>query len=110
MMAREAFRSTSEGRVAEHPAGATLDWGLDESSEMARTGDSINTATVAWNIPAPLTPGAIVNTATRSSIFIAAPAIPSDEPYRITLTYQTTGGRTRIRAFWLYVIDPILFR
>lgn len=109
MVAREAFKATSEGRVAEHPAGAVLDWSVDEAREMARTGDSINTATVAWNIPAPLTPGVIVNTATQSSIFIAAPATPSDEPYRCTLTFQTLGGRTRIKAFWLYVLDPILF-
>lgn len=108
-MAREAFKATSEGRVAEHPAGAVLEWGVDESREMARTGDSIDTATVVWNIPAPLIPGAIVNTATRSSIFIAAPAVPSDEPYRVTLTYQTIGGRTRVKAFWHYVLDPILF-
>lgn len=39
-----------------------------------------------------------------------APAAPQDDPYLCTLTYCTAGGRTRVKSFWLYVIDPVLFR
>ena len=106
---RETFLNQSSGREAYQPAGTTLDWTIDESAEMAATTDTINTASVVWTLPVGLTAGTIVNTTTKSSIFIAAPADPVSEPYRCTLTFQTTGGRTRVKAFWLYVLDPILF-
>lgn len=102
------------GREAHQPAGTTLDWSVDESAEMTATSDAINTATVAWVLDDAATAagwvlGASTNTATRSSVFITAPATATATSYRCTLTFQTTGGRTRVKAFWLRVADPILF-
>lgn len=102
------------GREAYQPAGTTLDWSVDESKEMAKTFDTINASTVAWELDAAAiaagwTLGAITNTATQSSVFISAPGTATAAPHRCTLTYQTIGGRTRKKAFWLRVVDPILF-
>ena len=113
-MYREILVRRSGGREAYQPAGTTLDWSVDESREMTATSDTINTATVAWALEAAATAagwalGAITNTATRSSVLITAPTVATATPYRCTLTFQTTGGRTRTKAFWLRVVDPILF-
>lgn len=106
---REQFLMSINGREAYQPAGTTLDWTVDESAEMAATNDEINTASVVWLLGAGLSQGITSNTTTKCTVFITAPAIPNNLPYRCTLTYQTTGGRTRVKAFWLYVLDPILF-
>ncbi len=111
---REIMISRPSGREAYQPAGTTLDWSVDETRELSRTSDTINVATVSWALESAATTagwglGAIVNTTTQSSVFVTAPATVSNTPYRCTLTYQTTGGRTRIKAFWLRVVDPILF-
>lgn len=111
---RESIVKKAGGKEAYQPAGTTLDWTIDESAEMTATTDTINSSTVAWALEAAAVAagwvlGAITTTTTRSSVFITAPAAPSSTPYRCTLTYQTLGGRTRVKAFWLYVIDPILF-
>lgn len=111
---REVMVRRPSGREAYQPAGTTLDWSVDESKEMAKTSDTINTSTVAWALDAAATTagwvlGAIVNTPTKSSVFVTAPATATATSYRCTLTFQTTGGRTRKKAFWLRVVDPILF-
>lgn len=106
---KEEFSVNEIGLIAWAPAGSTLDWGFNEAKEMTRTSDTINTATVLWNLATGLTQGVIVNSSTSSATFITVPAVPRDEPYRCTLTYQTNGGRTRVKAFWLYVVDPTLF-
>lgn len=111
---RESIIARPGGREAYQPAGTTLDWSVDDSAEMTATSDTINTSTVAWALEtgaeaAGWTLGVSVKTTTRVSIFITAPATASNTPYRCTLTYQTTGGRTRVKAFWLRAIDPILF-
>lgn len=113
-MVRESIIARPGGREAYQPAGTTLDWTVDESAEMTATSDTINTSTVAWALETGATAagwalGASVNTTTRSAVFITAPATANNTPYRCTLTYQTTGGRTRVKAFWLLVVDPILF-
>jgi hypothetical protein len=106
-MAKGTYQKTEEGMIAEIPAGATWDWSVDESAQLAFDGDDTIVSAV-WALDAGIVAGVIVTTTTKSSCFITAGAA-SDTPYRCTLTYTTAGGRITVRAFWLYVIDPILF-
>lgn len=108
-MARGTFQRQDDGMRAEMPAGATWDWTRDESAQMTFDGDSIVSGTVNWDLELGLVMGAIVPSPTKSTVFITAPATPRDAPYRCTLTYTTVGGRTTVAAFWMYVLDPILF-
>lgn len=96
-----------DGMRAFMPAGATWDWTIDETTEMTALSDTISLAT--WDLASGLTPGVVVTTSVKSTIFITAPATPSDTPYRCTLTYTTAGGRVTLKAFWLYAVDPIRF-
>lgn len=106
-MAKGTYQKTEEGMIAEIPAGSTWDWSVDESAQLALDGDDTIVSAV-WSLDAGIVAGAIVTTTTKSSCFISA-ALASDTPFRCMLTYTTTGGRTTVRAFWLYVLDPILF-
>lgn len=113
------LHARSYGETPEWAGGVSTGWDYARLErrrikEMAKTSDTINTSTVAWALDAAATTagwvlGAIVNTSTKSSAFITAPAAATATPYRCTLTFQTTGGRTRKKAFWLRVVDPILF-
>lgn len=96
-----------DGMRAFMPAGATWDWTIDETTEMTALTDTISSA--AWVLASGLTPGVVTTTTLKSTIFITAPDTASDTPYRCTLTYTTAGGRITVKAFWLYVVDPIRF-
>lgn len=106
-MAKGTYQKTEEGMVAEMPAGATWDWTVDESAQLALDGND-TIASAVWALDVGVSAGVIITTITKSSCFITA-VTASDTPYRCTVTYTTTGGRVTVRAFWLYVRDPVLF-
>lgn len=86
------------------PAGATWDWTVDAADDLSLTGDSI--AVAEWLLPAGLTAGAVVNTATRTTMLITAPPLPSPRPYPVAVRYTTAGGIVTPITFHLFVIDP----
>lgn len=113
-MAKGTFQKDSDGEtlIAKMPAGATWDWTRDLADQLALDADTITSAVWALDAAATaagLSLGATVTTATKASVFVVAPPVPSDEPFRVTLTYATAGGRTTPLAFLLYVLDPLLF-
>lgn len=100
------FQLFPDGMRATMPAGATWDWTIDASADLSATNDTIQSA--IWTLETGLIAGAATTTATKSTIFITAPAVSRVAPYLCTLTYQTVGGRITPKAFWLFVVDPIL--
>ena len=104
---RAAFERTINGMAARMPAGATLDWTLDLSAVMAAESDQMVTAT--WELATGLIPGAQVNTATATTMFISAPLIAAKTPYLCAITYTTSGGRTVPKQFEMHVDSPLSF-